>query len=112
MTIWIAWFTRGRQRDFHSASQSPAYPPPRPSPARGEGDFHGDQNFALPPRGGGLGGGCCRRATLEAGAPTPYFPSGAPAGWLTTCQVFLAGLHSVTTASLTSRPRCGTRSKS
>lgn len=48
-------------------------------------------------------------ARTSRGPRRAQWASGAPAGWLTGSQFFFAGFHSVTTALLTSRPRCGTR---
>jgi len=61
----------------------------------------------LPRKGGG---GMLRRASyhiLQA-----HHQSGAPAGWLTGVQTFFSASHSVTTASLTSSPRCAVWVKS
>src|SRR6476646_2021871 len=61
MTIWTAWITR-------------RHPPPPPSPARGEGAGSIAMKLPLPPCGGGLGWGVCRRAKLEGGAPAILRP--------------------------------------
>ena len=78
MTIWIAWFTRGS---------------PHPSlPRKGEGEVLIALKTLPPPLRGRAGvGGIAAR--ISGRAATPYFPSGVPAGWLTTCQVFLAGFQ-------------------